>query len=81
MTEDIYLIFDSFGFVAAKKTDRFSLAARQRGVRLKITIPDAAFEPAGMLQLKAEIPIDFVLRPAIDTNCEALEPEGVQPDA
>ena len=80
MTTKLYLVFDKYGFVGAKKTHNFNLRAGERAASLTMTIPDEAFSPDPLLRFNADVPIEMVLRPAVDVACEPGEPISVEAD-
>ena len=77
MRDTCYIVCDSFGVVAMKKTPKFNLGPGERAICLNVSIPDEAFLPASMLTISADIPVELVLRPAIDVEADVIVPEGV----
>lgn len=78
MKTELYLVFDQWGYVKAFKTEKVSLNAGQRAIRLQVTIPDEAFSPAGVPTLSADVPLAMLLRPVETIEIECTAPNGAE---
>lgn len=68
-----YLIFSKTGLLELKKTERFSLAPQERGVRIELLVDEEVFTQPPMPTVRIKVPTEQVIRVVEATTDEPVE--------